>query len=55
MFRVLRFFTTLVPVTLYYSFKQLLLNKDKATQEQRDLPGKTYGRMEATPSFLGKI
>lgn len=45
MFRVLRFFATLVPVTLYYSVKQLLLNQDKATPEQRDLPGKTYGRM----------
>ncbi|MDR3640797.1 MAG: lysophospholipid acyltransferase family protein [Humidesulfovibrio sp.] len=45
MLRVLRFFATLVPATLYYSVKQLLLDQEKATPEERDLPGKTYGRM----------
>jgi 1-acyl-sn-glycerol-3-phosphate acyltransferase len=44
MFRVLRFFLLLVPTTIYFSIKQLLLDKEKATPDERDLPGKTYGR-----------
>ena len=44
MFKVLRFFFILVPATIYYSIKQLLLNQEKATPDERDLPGKTYGR-----------
>lgn len=44
MLKVLRFFFMLVPATIYYSLKQLLLNQEKATPDERDLPGKTYGR-----------
>jgi 1-acyl-sn-glycerol-3-phosphate acyltransferase len=44
MLRVLRFFLILVPATIYYSIKQLLLDQEKATPDERDLPGKTYGR-----------
>lgn len=44
MFRVLRFFFMLVPTTIYYSIKQLLLDQDKATADERDQPGKDYGR-----------
>lgn len=44
MLKVLRFFLILVPATIYYSLKQLLLNQEKATADERDLPGKTYGR-----------
>jgi len=44
MLRVLRFFLILVPATIYYSIKQLLLDQDKATPDERDLPGKVYGR-----------
>lgn len=43
MFRVLRFFLLLVPTTIYYSIKQLLLDQEKATPDERDWPGKTYG------------
>jgi len=43
MFRVLRFFLLLVPTTIYYSIKQLLLDQEKATADERDRPGKTYG------------
>ncbi|MBU1040943.1 MAG: 1-acyl-sn-glycerol-3-phosphate acyltransferase [Proteobacteria bacterium] len=43
MFRVLRFFFMLVPTTIYYSIKQLLLDQEKATADERDWPGKTYG------------
>ncbi|MBA4356802.1 MAG: 1-acyl-sn-glycerol-3-phosphate acyltransferase [Desulfovibrio sp.] len=42
--RVVRFFLMLVPTTLYYSIKQLLLDQEKATPDERDLPGKVYGR-----------
>ena len=44
MLRVVRFFLMLVPTTLYYSIKQLLLDQEKATPDERDLPGKVYGR-----------
>ncbi len=44
MLKVLRFFLILVPATIYYSIKQLLLDQEKATPDERDLPGKTYGR-----------
>ena len=44
MLKVLRFFLILVPATIYYSLKQLLLDQEKATPDERDLPGKTYGR-----------
>jgi 1-acyl-sn-glycerol-3-phosphate acyltransferase len=33
----------LVPTTIYYSIKQLLLDQEKATPDERDWPGKTYG------------
>ncbi|OGR36037.1 MAG: glycerol acyltransferase [Desulfovibrionales bacterium GWA2_65_9] len=44
MLRVLRFFLMLVPTTIYYSIKQLLLDQNKATPDERDQPGKDYGR-----------
>lgn len=44
MLRVLRFFLILVPATIYYSIKQLLLDQEHATPDERDLPGKVYGR-----------
>ncbi|MBU1230376.1 MAG: 1-acyl-sn-glycerol-3-phosphate acyltransferase [Proteobacteria bacterium] len=43
MFRVLRFFLLLVPTTIYYSIRQLLLDQEKGTADERDWPGKTYG------------
>ncbi|MHC1700816.1 MAG: lysophospholipid acyltransferase family protein [Humidesulfovibrio sp.] len=44
MLRVLRFFLTLVPVTVYYSIRQLLLDQDKASLDEKDYFGKLYGR-----------
>jgi 1-acyl-sn-glycerol-3-phosphate acyltransferase len=44
MLRVLRFYLTLVPIVIYYSIKQLLLDQEKATPDERDLPGKSLGR-----------
>ena len=44
MLRVLRFFITLVPVTLYYSVRQLLMNKKNASLDELDHFGKVYGR-----------
>ena len=44
MFRILRFFLTLVPVTLFYSVRQLLLNKENASLDTLDHYGKVYGR-----------
>lgn len=45
MFRILRFFITLVPVTIYYSIRQLLLKQEQATLDEKDHFGKKYGRM----------
>lgn len=44
MYRVLRFFATLVPCTLYYSMRQLMLDQEKATLDEKDYFGKLYGR-----------
>ncbi len=44
MFRVLRFFATLVPATLYYSVRQLMLDQEHATLDEKDYFGKIYGR-----------
>lgn len=45
MFRILRFFIMLVPATIYYSIRQLLLNQETATLDEKDHFGKKYGRM----------
>lgn len=44
MYRVLRFFATLVPCTIYYSVRQRMLDQSKATQDEKDFYGKHYGR-----------
>ena len=44
MYRVLRFFLTLVPATIYYSVRQLMLDQEKATLDEKDHFGKVYGR-----------
>jgi 1-acyl-sn-glycerol-3-phosphate acyltransferase len=44
MFKVLRFFLLLVPATIYYSVRQLMLDQSKATLDEKDHFGKVYGR-----------
>ena len=44
MLRVLRFYATLVPFTIFYSVRQLLLNTETASIEEYDHLGKTFGR-----------
>ena len=44
MLRVLRFFATLVPATIYYSVRQLMLDQEHATLDEKDHYGKVYGR-----------
>jgi 1-acyl-sn-glycerol-3-phosphate acyltransferase len=44
MFKVLRFFLLLVPATIYYSVRQLMLDQSTATLDEKDHFGKVYGR-----------
>lgn len=44
MLRILRFFLLLVPATIYYSVRQLMLDQSKATLDEKDYFGKVYGR-----------
>jgi len=44
MFRVLRFFFLLVPATIYYSLRQLMVDPKTASLDEQDLNGKVYGR-----------
>lgn len=44
MFRVLRFFLLLVPATIYYSVRQLMVNQETASLDEKDHYGKVYGR-----------
>jgi 1-acyl-sn-glycerol-3-phosphate acyltransferase len=44
MLRVLRFFLMLVPATIYYSVRQLMVDQAKATLDEKDHFGKVYGR-----------
>ncbi len=44
MLRIFRFFLLLVPATIYYSVRQLMLDQSKATLDEKDYFGKVYGR-----------
>jgi len=44
MLRVLRFFLMLVPATIYYSVRQLMVDQSTATLDEKDHFGKVYGR-----------